>query len=112
MTNPNGNSHVYDVNESLPPSIANDDRFNTLDIDSLYCDVDNIKESLPTCSNSNYCTLHVNIHSQPSKFEQLKDVIYQLSEFGVHVHFILLCETFLVAANATSYQMPGYNLDI
>ena len=82
---------------------------NTLDIDSLYCEIDSIKESLTTCSNAKYCTLHVNIHSLPSKFEQLKDLIYRLSECGVNVQFILLCETFLVEANARCYPIPGYN---
>ncbi len=59
--------------------------------------------------NAKYCALHLNIHSLPSKHEQLKSLICELKNIGINVHFILLCETFLTDNNSDMYPILGYS---
>ncbi len=81
-----------------------DDRFNILDVDSPYCVVDDI-----SLTNYKYCALHLNIHSLPSKFDELKNLLANLEDKKIHIDFILLCETFLVDANSAKFSIPGYS---
>jgi hypothetical protein len=90
-------------------SSVTDDRFNLLDVNSSYCSVDDINTPEILMSDYKYCAIHLNIHSLPSKFDQLKDMIVRLNDNKVKVDFVLLCETFLVDANANKFLMPGYN---
>ena len=53
--------------------------------------------------------MHINIHSLPSKFDQLKEIIVKLKLNNTQIDFILLCETFLNDENADMYQIPGYS---
>ena len=85
-----------------------DDRLNVLDIDSNYCDVDDIA-SIKPFKWPKYCVLHLHIHSLPSKHVQLCNMVTQLKDNGIIVHFVLLCETFLFDENANKFPIPGYN---
>ena len=60
-------------------------------------------------NNCNYKTLHLNIHSLPAKFDNLKMLISELYSKGIEIDFILLCETFLSEYNAHHFKIPGYN---
>ena len=55
-----------------------------------------------------YVTLHLNIRSLPGKYENLRDMIADLQEKQILIHFILLCETFLTDVNCTMFPIPGY----
>ena len=57
---------------NIQRSAMNDDRMHILSVDSSYCDVDNSNDSLDTFKSATYCALHLNIHSLPSKYSQLK----------------------------------------
>ncbi len=90
--------------DPVSPYSVTDDRFNILNIDSTYCAVDDI-----SFKDYKYCALHLNIHSLPSKFVELKNLLADLEHKNIHVDFILLCETFLTNANADKFSIPGYN---
>ena len=51
-----------------------DDRLYMMSSDSKYCDIDDVisGNDLQYFRNAMYCTLHLNIHSLPSKFDELK----------------------------------------
>ena len=53
-----------------------------------------------------YRALHLNIHSLPSKYDQLDNL---LSRIGINLDFIMLCETFLNNINYDKFNNPGYN---
>ena len=55
-----------------------------------------------------FCALHINIHSVPDKFDNLKCILARLQDGGINVDFILLCETFLTDQNCKKYSIPGY----
>lgn len=86
----------------------NDDRKNIIKTDSTYCDINDASVNMKCFVNTKYCAIHLNIHSLPSKFLQLKNILYELNNRNIVVHFILLCETFLVETNADLFQIPGY----
>lgn len=54
--------------------------------------------------------MHLNIHSLPSKFSQLKEIISRFRDIQINMHCIMLCETFLTNNNHAFYTIPGYNL--
>ena len=102
---------VLDASSDHPvdQSCVTDDRFNLLNVNSSYCSVEDINTSEILMSDYKYCAIHLNIHSLPSKFDQLKDMVVRLNDNKIKVDFILLCETFLVDANADKFSIPGYN---
>ena len=107
-------SHTKDVSvdcadHPVTNNVPGDDRLHILDIDSLYCGVDEINTPTPLMHDYKYGALHLNIHSLPSKFGQLRNTIEILREDKVNIDFILLCETFLTNANADKFPIPGYN---
>lgn len=90
----------------------NDDPFRTLNIDSKYFDVDNLKYLKPAYSKthtSEITSMHLNIQSLPAKFDKLKDLLSELNEQNITIDLILLCETFLNKNNLNMYNLPGYN---
>ena len=115
MTN-SVDSSSDDENHILNDAMANteqynavgDDRLNVLDIDSNYCDEDDIA-SITSFKRPKYCVLHLNIHNLPSKHVQLCNMLTQLKDNGSIVHFVLLCETFLFDENVNKFPIPGYN---
>ncbi len=86
----------------------NDDRKRIIKTDSTYFDISDDSENMSCFVNAKYCTMHLNIHSLPSKFHQLKNLICDLNNRNINIHFILLCETFLVESNAELFHIPGY----
>ncbi len=74
LTSENDSDDDYPV----PHDIVSDNRMNVLNVDSKYCDLDNIDSSMQTFSRSKYCAMHINIHSLPSKYEQLRDMLSRL----------------------------------
>ena len=87
----------------------NDNRAHGITLDSIYIDLhdlDNIDNEFKNCT---YCALHINKHGLASKFDQLKNLIHELRNSNIKVHFILLCETFRTEANAELYPLPGYS---
>ena len=86
-----------------------DHRFTMLSVDSQYCNLDEFGAAVETLGTAQYCALHLNIHSLPSKIIQLREMLFSLKEQGITIHFILLCETFLSNANAHLFPIAGYN---
>ena len=88
------------------------DNLNTLldgaRMTSRYFEIDELSD---IASNVRYefTALHINIHSLPSKFDQLQNMLDRLTEQKLEVDFILLCETFLTDTNINLYSLPGYN---
>ena len=101
--------NALDGNGQFPGMNINDDRAHSITLDSQYIelhDLDNVANEFKNCT---YCALHINIHGLASKFDQLKNLIHELRNSNIKVHFILLCETFLVEANAELFPLPGYS---
>lgn len=92
-------------------SLPQDERFALAQTNSQFCVPENITNlnGYVSFKNAKYCVLHINIHSLPSKFDQLVNLLALLKSKGIIIHFILLCETFLKEVNATRFQIPGYN---
>ena len=95
----------------FPGMNINDNRVHGITLDSKYIDLhdlDNIDNEFKNCT---YFALHINIHVHglASKFDQLTNLIHELRNSNIKVHFILLCETFLTEANAELFPLPGYN---
>lgn len=88
-----------------------DDFLETADIICKYIDIGTCGAELSNCSESHqYCVLHINIHSIPAKFDQLKGLIINLNSNNVTVHMILLCETFLSDNISGMYKIAGYDM--
>lgn len=85
------------------------DTLNEFRINSDYSEVQNMKALLNTHKYKYYC-LHINIHSLPNKLDSLKILLMRLEHIDIHIHFILLCETFLNNANVSGCNLPGYNI--
>ncbi len=61
-------------------------------------------EKLPAHLNTPSCKLlHLNIHSLPDKFNQLKSLLQELHHQHIPLDFVLLCETFLNETNSTFF---------
>ena len=103
------NSSSSEDDNPMNYSRVDDDRLNALETDSTYLRLDNIGGSLETYRGSKYNVLHLNIHSLPSKYTELCNMLTTLKNNEILVHFVLLCETFLNSLNAHRYQIPGYN---
>ena len=57
---------------------------------------------------SMHATMHINIHSLPSKYEQLQQIIRRRS--NIKLDYILLCETFVNDNNEVLYNIEEYVL--
>ena len=77
-------------------------------INCAYCEIEDIVKT--TVNEHEFCSLHINIHSLPAKFDQLKNILARLRDLNILVDFVLLCETFLTESNKDLYQMPGYKM--
>ena len=80
-----------------------------LNIDSKYYDIDNLY-SLTTATHATYkvSAMHINIHSLPAKFDQLRLLLTRLNQHNIDLHFVLLCETFLRDSNSSLFNISGY----
>ena len=84
--------------------LISDEQRDLSNTGSNYNDIDGIN-----IQNYKYSSMHINIYSLPSKFDQLKEIIVKLKLNNTQIDFILLCETFLNDENADMYQIPGYS---
>ena len=85
-----------------------DNPLQLLNLESKYYEIEDIPLSFSRDINYGYKSIHINIKSLPDKFDKLKLFLDRLLEVGLHIDFILLCETFLTPRNADMYQLPGY----
>ena len=79
-----------------------------LNVDCLYYDIDDMAKLVIPRHNHKYTAIHLNIHSLPSKYDQLRHIIAHLEDIGLVIHFIMLCETFLSHINMNMFPLPGY----
>jgi len=96
----------YDTN----PDDDDNEYQNILNIDSKLFEIEDIKFATKKHQDYTHTALHINIHSLPAKYDQLKNILTRLSDISIPIHFVLLCETFLTDNNAHMYTIPGYNL--
>ena len=80
-----------------------------LTINSEYSEIEDLVTIMETRNKFKYRSLHINIHSIPSKFEALSNLLSRLEESKMEIDFIFLCETFLTDVNKNKYQLPGFN---
>ncbi len=108
----------FDFNEFLRTYNSNgeddDDAENgllNLNLNCDYYDVDDLKQIVTTTRGNRYryLAIHLNIHSLASKYDQLRTLLSDLHDSGIHINFILLCETFLTGNNASMFPLPGYH---
>ena len=87
------------------------DLTNKIDIltsTSKYIHMDEIETI--TNHNDKYISIHLNIQSLPSKFDELNNTLRHFGKNGQNIDFIMLCETFLTDTNEHLYKIPGYTL--
>ena len=77
---------------------------------SEYYEIEQLANKKDSSNNSRYFCLHINIHSIPEKFDNLKTLITLFRDINITINFIFLCETFLNDATASRYNIPGYTL--
>ena len=71
-----------------------------LNLDCLYYNIDDMIKFTQLANNYKY--------SLPSKYDQLRTMIANLEDIGIIIHFIMLCETFLMDSNKDMLPLPGY----
>ena len=79
-----------------------------LNLDCLYYNIDDMVKFTQLGNNYKYTSIHLNIHSLSSKYNQLRTMIANLKDIGMIIHFIMLCETFLMDSNKDMFSLPGY----
>ena len=79
-----------------------------LNVDCLYYDIDDMVKLAIPGHKHRYTAIHLNIHSLPSKYDQLRLIIANLEDVGLTIHFLMLCETFLSDINMNMFPIPGY----
>lgn len=97
------------INVSLGSDNAIDVTVHENTVRSKYYELEQLSDE--KLNNSyGYCSLHINIHSLPDKYDQLKSLLTGLKDVNIDVDFILLCETFLTDQNKDRFNLPGYTL--
>ena len=100
-----------DLNEILLNQYIGDSESSPSFPETNYYDIGNVTlQNLENNISYKYHSLHINIQSLPAKFEKLKGLISQITEAGIILDFILLCETFLTDTIAEHFNIPGYKL--
>ena len=85
------------------------DQDDALLANCCYIDISDNNLDIPVSQNS-IKIAHLNIHSIPSKYEDLLDLLGMLKEKNLLPDMILLCETFLNDKNFNSIHFPNYNI--
>ncbi len=78
-----------------------------IDLDSNYTEVQDLEIHDPDIYK--YKSMHLNIHSLPAKYDELKLLLHSLQEKRIKLDFILLCESYLRHENSNLYHINGYN---
>ena len=86
----NMNDYFEELNTS--DSVA----YSEIQFDSKYYYLENLNESKFGNIFLEYKGIYLNIHSPPSRLEQLKELITNICDLAFQLDFILLCETFLI----------------
>jgi hypothetical protein len=71
-----------------------------------YYDFDEL--NLINSKDFRYTSIHINIHSLPSKYDQLLTLLANMKDAKLNINFIMLCETFLTNLNYDKFSIPGY----
>ena len=98
---------IYSDNTKDLNHLLNSD-YDTLASDSNYILPDDISEL--SVDNYSLKLLHINIQSLPAKIDQLKFLLEKLSDKGVVLDVILICETFLSDKKVNNCQLDNYIL--
>jgi beta-xylosidase len=101
------------MDEYIRENDVTDNPFLSIMTDSPYFDIQGIVQHLKEkkfTGNNQYKILHLNIQSLSAKFAQINELLATLTENGLDLDFILLCETFLHDENDNFFYIPGYNL--
>ncbi len=109
------NNTDNDLNDRLNGHMLNEEDhenpMTSLRVRSLYYDIDGLISNYKVhLTKTKVKVLHLNIQSLSAKFDKLKLLLSTLGESGIHLDFILLCETFLHSGNVHLFDIPGYNL--
>ena len=92
-----------------------EDFLDLVDLDDVltpdcgYLDLDN-NEDNDIGTGIHFKIAHLNIHSIPSKYNDLVELLGVLNDKHILPDILLLCETFLTANNATKYHFDNYDL--
>lgn len=73
-----------------------------------YYDIDDILDIIPKGNIFKYSSIHINIHSLPSKHDQLISLLSKLHDIDLKINFVMLCETFLNDVNFDKFPIPGF----
>ena len=65
-----------------------------LNLDCLYDNIDDMVKFTQLGNNYKYTSIHLNIHSLPSKYDQLRTMIANLEDIGIIIHFIMYVKPF------------------
>ncbi len=108
------------IDHSRFDRIGNDpmkDLFDLIDVEyspvnsnCKYVEPQDVKIELKNIKGSQFCVLHCNIHSIPSKLTELNSLLFKLRDSKIFVDVILLCETFITDENKGKCQIDGYEL--
>lgn len=98
----NGDNDDDDDNNDL-----NNETVTNIINNCKYYDIDELK-ILKSNYKHKYTAIHINIHSLPSKYDELISLIAEINTIGIEINFIMLCETFLTDTNQSMFEIPGY----
>ena len=75
-----------------------------------YIDPEDISLENISARGQQFSILHINIHSVPSKLDELKNLLLRLKDKKIIIDVILLCESFMSDNNKDSCEIDGYKL--
>ena len=75
-----------------------------------YISPNDVKLDRLSIGSSQLSILHLNIHSVPSKLDDLKSLLSKLKANNLTIDVILLCETFITENNKESCKLDDYKL--
>ena len=84
------------------------DHIWNMNMNCTYYDIDDIHKVGNNNHGYKYTTIHLNIHSLPSKYDQIRNMLSELKDKNIAITFIMLCETFLTVVNCDMFPIPGY----
>jgi exonuclease III len=96
------------MDDDWDDSEQNEERQYIFDRECNYYELEDL-EHVSVREKNEYRVMHLNIQSLPSKFDNLKIMLYRMQDIGKRLDFILLCETFLTMTNAHMFNIDGYN---
>ena len=80
---------------------------SSLAVESNYLDLDNLSNFT---SGDKLTVVHLNVNGLVNKIDQLNTFLSILSEKGISVHVMLLCETRLNDVTSNMCNIPGYSI--